>query len=335
MTVWPSVTAAAAQLDEAALVGQLGGRDLVLPAHKNRPFPVRAHLWAAGAASRGRVLILPGFTEFCEKYALFARTLVTSGYDCLIIDWPGQGRSGQLGAHQLIVHLDQFSAYYDALDEVLAEAGWQAERFSVFGHSLGGHLALNCAKAWPHLVRRLVLCAPMIVPKGPPIWLTRVLATVLIKAGFRHRALPFVAMPSIEERRKFRLNNLLTRSSEGYDRQYQIFETRPELRRVHASVGWIRAAFTSCAATTLNPDWMASVDVPTLALMAGDEGVVDPAASRRMLSYLPDCRLVWFADARHELLSELPKVTARLYAELDQVLAIDEADQITTDLGSA
>ena len=84
---------------------------------------------------------------------------MAAGYDCLIIDWPGQGRSGQLGAHQLIVHLDHFSAYYDALDEVLAEAGWQAERF-VFGHSLGGHLALNIARSSPHLSGRLVfICA--------------------------------------------------------------------------------------------------------------------------------------------------------------------------------
>ena len=134
-------------------------------------------------------MILPGFTEFCEKYALFSRALVTSGYDCLIIDWPGQGRSGQLGAHQLIVHLDRFSAYYEALDEVLSAAGWQAERFSIFGHSLGGHLGLNIAKAYPQFVDRLVLCAPMIVPKAPPVWLTRLLATMLMHAGWRYRAL--------------------------------------------------------------------------------------------------------------------------------------------------
>ena len=83
---------------------------------------------------------------------------------------------------------------------------------------------------------------------------------------------------------------------------------------------------------------MGAVDVPVLACMPGDERVVDPAASRRMLAYLPDCRMIWFAGARHELISELPEVTTRLYAELDQFLAIDEADQtdqITKELPSA
>ena len=333
MTDWPSLVSALNPADEQAVVGRLDGRDILLPATPARPYPVRAHLWeGADAPARGRVLILPGFTEFCEKYALFARRLVSSGYDCLLIDWPGQGLSGQLGAHQLIVHLDRFSDYYSALDEVLVAAHWKTGRLAVFGHSMGGHLALNFAKQSGHLVDRLVLCAPMIVPKAPPVWLTRVLATMLMHAGWRYRALPFVAMPSIEEKRKFRLNNLLTRSAEGYDRQYQIFETRPELRRVHASVGWIRAAFDSCAQTTLNPSWMGSVDVPTLALMPGDETVVDAAASRRMLSYLPDCRSVWFAEARHELLSELPEVTSRLLNELEQFLGLDLASRLTDEL---
>ena len=44
MTVWPSMAAAAAQLDEAALVGQLGGRDILLPANDSRVYPVRARI---------------------------------------------------------------------------------------------------------------------------------------------------------------------------------------------------------------------------------------------------------------------------------------------------
>ena len=328
MTDRPSLVSALSLAEDAGGVGVLGGQDIVLPATDTRPYPLRGHLWGPAGVPRGQVLILPGFTEFCEKYALFASALVTAGYACLILDWPGQGRSGQLGAHQLIVHLDRFSAYYDALDEILDAAGWAGDRLCVFGHSLGGHLALNFARYRPHNVDRLVLCAPMIVPKAPPVWLTRMLAGILLAAGWRYRALPFMRMPSIEDRRKFRLNNLLTRCPEGYDRQYQIFETRPDLRRVHASVGWIRAAFEACATTTLSPAFMAEINVPTLAFMPGDERVVDPAAGRRMLGHLPDCQMVWFADARHELLSELPEVTTRLYGDLDRFLAGSLAERL-------
>ena len=331
---WPSLISALNPSEEADLVGRLGGRDILLPENEHRQYPLRGHLWQAGPQARGQVLVLPGFTEFCEKYALFARRLVGAGYDCLIIDWPGQGCSGQLGAHQLVVHLDHFSAYFSALDELLTAAGWQTEKLAVFGHSLGGHLALNFARRSPQLTDKVILSAPMIVPKAPPVWITRLLANALMLVGWRYHALPFVSMPSIEERRKFKLNNLLTRSSEGYDQQYQIFERQPDLRRVHASVGWIRAALDNCAASTLNPAWMAEIAAPVLTFLPGDENIVDPAASRRMLAVLPDCHIITFAEARHELLSELPEVKTRLFAELDQFLKMDHKAAITSALGT-
>ena len=330
---WPSLISALNPSEEAVLVGRLGGRDILLPANEDRQYPLRGHLWQAGPQAQGRVLVLPGFTEFCEKYALFARRLVGAGYDCLIIDWPGQGRSGQLGAHQLVVHLDHFSAYYTALDELLAASNWHTEKLAVFGHSLGGHLALNFARRFPQLTDKVILSAPMIVPKAPPVWITRLLARALMLAGWRYRALPFVSMPSIEEQRKFKLNNLLTRSSEGYDQQYQIFQKQPDLRRVHASVGWIRAAFDSCATSTLNSAWMAAIASPILAFLPSDENIVDPAASRRMLAVLPDCHIITFAEARHELLSELPEVKTRLFSELDQFLKLDHKSAVTSALG--
>ena len=333
-TGWPSLVSALNPSKEVELVGRLDGKDIHLPANENRQFPLRGHHWPAGPQARGRVLILPGFTEFCEKYALFARRLVNAGYDCLIIDWPGQGRSGQLGVHQLIVHLDHFSAYVSALDELLAAAGWQTEKLSIFGHSLGGHLALNFARRSPQLTNKVILSAPMIVPKAPPVWITRLMASALMLAGWRYRAPPFSSMPSLAERRKFKLNNWLTRSSEGYDQQYQIFERQPELRRVHASVGWIKAAFDSCAVTTLNPAWMAAIDVPVLAFLPGDENIVDLAASRRMLARLSDCYIIAFPEARHELLSELPEVKTRLFVELDQFLKLDHRATITAALGA-
>ena len=331
---WPSLISALNLSEEADLVGRLGGQDILLPANEERQYPLRGHLWQAGPQARGQVLVLPGFTEFCEKYALFARRLVGAGYDCLMIDWPGQGRSGQLGAHQLVVHLDHFSAYHSALDELLAAANWHIEKLAVFGHSLGGHLALNFAWRSPQLTDKVVLSAPMIVPKGPPVWITRLLASALMLAGWRSHALPFVSMPTVEERRKFKVNNLLTRSPEGYDQQYQIFERQPELRRVHASVGWIRAAFDSCATTTLNPAWMGAIAAPVLAFLPGDENIVDPAASHRMLAALPDCHIIGFADARHELLSELEEVKTRLFDELEQFLKLDHKTDFTSALGA-
>ena len=65
------------------------------------------------------IVILPGFTEFCEKYSSHVLRLHQSGHNVLIIDWPGQGLSGHYGKDPLAVHYDDFSIYLDALDAAI------------------------------------------------------------------------------------------------------------------------------------------------------------------------------------------------------------------------
>lgn len=99
---------------------------------------VRAHLWSCGMPDAPRLLILPGFTEFCEKYAHVMKRAVSLGFDCLAIDWPGQGRSGHLGRKAVAVHCDDFSNHIHALEVVITEAGWQEAPMHILAHSMGG-----------------------------------------------------------------------------------------------------------------------------------------------------------------------------------------------------
>ena len=96
----------------AAGLPMLGGVDIFVPSASN---VVRAHYWAAAWPARdphdqpdhythpeklctngkktdaATIVILPGFTEFCEKYSSTILRLHQSGHNVLIIDWPGQG----------------------------------------------------------------------------------------------------------------------------------------------------------------------------------------------------------------------------------------------------
>ncbi len=305
---------------DASFVGKLGGEDIILPATTARPYPLRAHFWPTTAPFKGYFLILPGFTEFCEKYALTARRLVKQGYSCLIIDWPGQGRSGHLGSLPELVHCTHFSQHMEALELLLAEAGFTEKQFTILGHSMGGYFALRTAHLYHQQVKAAILLSPMIVPLSPPVWFTRALARLLISFGYSQKLVPFSQITPLAEARRFRLDNVLTRYPEGYDRQYQIFEKYPELRRFRPSVGWISAAFDACKQTSLNPEWMAQIHIPVLTLLAADEQVVNLARAKQMLRHLPHHSQVLFPDARHELLNELPETVRRLFGELDRFL---------------
>ena len=95
------------------------------------------------------MVILPGFTEFCEKYSRDILRLHQSGFNVLVIDWPGQGLSGHFGKNPLAVHCDDFAVYLAALDAAIGAAGLGEDRLFLFGHSMGGHLALRYAARRP------------------------------------------------------------------------------------------------------------------------------------------------------------------------------------------
>ena len=131
----------------------LGGEDIIT---RFRGHPLRGHFWPVqpldtateGATDNGLVIICPGFTEFCEKHSGTCRALHERGFDVLVIDWPGHGRSGHFGRHPLAVHIDSFEIYLEAMDHLLTAAGLAARNdVFLFGHSMGGHLALQAGSA--------------------------------------------------------------------------------------------------------------------------------------------------------------------------------------------
>lgn len=300
--------------------GRLGGKDIILPASIQRPYPIRGHIWPASIAEDrevvGRVVILPGFTEFSEKYSHLLAYLSQAGFDCLVIDWPGQGASGHLGAHPLIAHIDDFSQFHIAIKEMVTEAGFEGQSFHVIGHSMGGHLALHCHQLFPYEIEQIILLAPMVVPKSPPLWFVLLASRLLIWAGISKHALPASKYTEMHEARRFRIENPLTSDPDGFDRQYRIFEKKPYLRRSLPSIGWINAAFRSCQATSLNPDWMCEIAVPVTAYLAGDEKIVNGAKSIEMLSYISNLNQHIFTSARHELLNEAAPIRHRVFQML-------------------
>ncbi|ADE38264.1 alpha/beta fold hydrolase [Candidatus Puniceispirillum marinum] len=304
---------------------------LVLPSGTdiNQPYDghnLRGHLAEIADQStmqgkvRGHVLLCPGFTEFCEKYSDVIKAFNDRGYNVLAIDWPGQGMSGHLGRHRMAVHCDSFDQHIGAMDRLITAVGWQDRPVILFGHSMGGHLALRLCQHLRAQVQAAIILSPMIVPPVMPVWMVRLITQTLVAAGFGRFYLPFKKPPTLDYIRQFRPHNLLSRDKAGYESQFVWFDDNPELRRSQPTAGWVRAAYESCARTTLNKDWMAAVDCPVLGFEAGDERVVHKKSSDRMLACLPHLTRYEYDGARHELLNETPDVVADIWTRIDAFL---------------
>lgn len=278
---------------------------------------IRYRLTPSASKAKGRVLILPGFTEFIEKHQDQIDSFNALGLDTLTLDWPSQGLSTRLNPKKpQLVHCKTLSQHIKALDAVMAETGFGDETLPlfVFGHSMGGHLALRYASNNPW-IKGVMLSAPMMMPPIRPHGLIKALLDFLVKLGIGGWPV-FFRQDKLQDQlmaRQFYALNPLTRDPEGYKLQFNWFIKNPDLRVTGPSFGWVRAAYQSCFKFTGNPEILAAIKIPVQAHIAGDEWVVDGAFSRKMLPHLGNVELYEYAKARHELMLELPQVRAEIW----------------------
>lgn len=120
-----------------------------------------------GAASSGPktpLVMVHGFAEHARRHAGLAAAAAAAGHQAYAFDLPGHGES--LGRRAVVVGYEAPMAGIDAL---LDRVGTSA---ILFGHSMGGAIALSYALANPRRLSGLVLSAPALLDAVKrPAWL--------------------------------------------------------------------------------------------------------------------------------------------------------------------
>lgn len=107
-----------------------------------RPLAGRLGAEIAGPDGGERIVFLHGFTQTRRSWKAIAEQFVATGHECLVIDMPGHGDSGNVRAD-----------LRRAADMVAAIGG----EATYVGYSLGGRAALHVALMYPNATRRLAL----------------------------------------------------------------------------------------------------------------------------------------------------------------------------------
>jgi alpha-beta hydrolase superfamily lysophospholipase len=218
---------------------------------------------AAGDRRRGSALILHGYAEHGGRYREVAHVLRRTGFTVLAFDMRGHGRSdGQRG------HIQRFTDYLDDVDSALSELdarGGARQPLLLVAHSNGGLVALRLLAdptRLPSRVRAAVLSSPLLALKLK-VPLAKELAGRIVG-----RFLPALSLPNdlpidalthdpgkLAERRLDTLCHDVA-SARWYN---EMLETAT----------WVRA-------------YASRIRVPTLWLVAGEDRIVDPVATRAL-----------------------------------------------------
>lgn len=239
--------------------------------------------WEAPGA-RAAVLLIHGFSDHGGRYARFAEHMAERDISTFALDLRGHGASeGRLG------YVSRFSCFLQDVDRFRREVQGLVDPrcpLFVFGHSMGGLIALRYLQEFDSSLRGAIVSSPWLVTAGVPAWkqsLARGLA----------RVLPALPLPA------------------GVNAEYLSHDPKAVRRYrddpiVHGIITpRLFVEIEAAAARVL--DQPERIRTPLLLLVAGDDRVVEPAPVLRLaarLEHRDDVALERYGGYYHEVWNE-------------------------------
>lgn len=234
-----------------------------------------------GMPSGRTLLIAHGASEHGERYRHVAEFFAQEGWNVIVGDHRGHGRSTGVRTH-----VKRFRQYAQDLELIRGHFDLAPETTAVLGHSMGGLIAIRHAQLFPGRSAALVLISPLLRLKvlisRRTLALGRVLSVLAPRVRFESRVDPRTTTrcPLALERR---LNDALMHRSVTAK---WFFAMRAGIQSAWKDAGQITQ--------------------PVLVLQAGADEIVDPRAPEHWLEQTgsEDKSFLSFPEHLHELLNE-------------------------------
>ncbi len=273
---------------------------------------IRVGVWPHEGA-KGTVFLLPGRTEYIEKYGRAAGDLAARGYATLSIDWRGQGLADRPLDQSGTGHVGTFAEYQLDMDAVLtfARAEDLPQPWFLMAHSMGGCIGLRTLTR-DHPFKAAAFSAPMwgILMAAWMRPMAVALATASRWFNFDDRLVPGTKEVTYVLQSGF-VDNSLTTDPEMWDYMRQQALACPELTLAGPSLGWLQAALTECHALSLLP----SPDLAVVTALGLQERIVDTGPIHTRMSVWPKGKLSLYPGAEHEVMMERPDTRTRFFDE--------------------
>lgn len=281
---------------------------------------VRYCVWQAREqAGSGTVYLLPGRTEFIEKYAETVHDMLDRGYAVVCMDWRNQGLSDRPLANRSKHYYTEFTPAAADLGQLFQEMlGDQLPRpFILLAHSMGGHLALRYLHDNPGAADKAVFSAPMVDVQTTPFspGFARGLARSACFLGFGKAYAPMQSDYGSTQRGPQTMK-LLTSDPDRFMDEHHWIDRNPDLSLGGITYAWFASALKSI--DVLNaPGYAEAITTPTLIVQAGDDPLINNDTQAAFAARLPNGRFERIEGALHEFLKERDEIRNRFLQYFD------------------
>lgn len=258
------------------------------------------------------VVILPGLSEFAEKYFELTHDLLERNLAVWIMDWQGQGLSNRPLSNRQKRHSSGFDNDLSDLHYFLVEYVKHASvhpdvgriPMVMLGHSMGGNLGMRYLIEHPGMFSCAAFSAPMtnIAAIKPLPLSVAVDVTALLNECF-NMSYVFGGKDWSPTERDTPAKNIFSSDPVRARIHNSWCVKNPDLQVGNVTFGWLHHALRSCAILQ-HTIKTTPIEIPCLFALAGQDTLVDNAATRRVIQTLPNAKTIELPDSRHEILME-------------------------------
>ncbi|MCX7845712.1 MAG: lysophospholipase [Dictyoglomaceae bacterium] len=227
-----------------------------------------------GKPERGWILLVHGLGEHIGRYEGLIEELLKKHFGVIGFDLPGHGKSkgkrGDTSIEEIIIIINNLTK--------------EIERFFIFGHSLGGLVAIRYAQEYPEKIKALIASAPVLYLKTD--FITKIFANIFVKI-----------FPSITLDNRLNLN-YLSRNKKAIEKYMKdpLVHRRISLRLGNSMLKNIEIAHKKAEL----------ISVPTLFLIPSEDKIVPPIGAKIFFSNMKisDKFYIEFPGGYHELFED-------------------------------
>ena len=267
----------------------------------------------------GAVIMLPGLSEFCEKYFEVARFFLPKNYAFFVLDWPGQGLSQAPSDKTHRRH----SVGYDEERDVLYEFVHTYVKpkikdlpLCMLAHSMGGLIGMYYLERYAQDIHAAAFSAPLLgmhAVRHYPVWLAHIITTYAPQTfyasgqGDWHEGL-----------RSLEKNRIFTSDPEREVLHNKWCLSDPRLQMHGVTWGWLKETYQTTLYLQI-PEILSRIETPCLIASAGKDKLVDNKKLEHTLAQLPHAKPIHFDDSFHEILVERDEIRDTFLNEVMQL----------------
>jgi len=250
------------------------------------------------------LVILPGLSEFAEKYIETADYFFKKGFNIHIIDWVYQGRSKRYTPNSHKRHSDGYDADISDLNFFIENFIDTNKDTYFLGHSMGAHIGLRYLINNNHNIKAAAFSAPMLRIKSLN-YVEKIYFKILTHLPhFNGRYVPGGKDWSPQNRNI--INKDIYSSDPTRKKLHHLWSKHvPELRLGNPTLKWVQESLKSIFILTGE---YKNIKAPIFIAAAGNELLVDNKEIKKAAQMIPNATLKILNNSKHEIMMETDEI---------------------------